>query len=68
MCHLLCAGGKGKARGKGSKARCSRKTLKRILASDDEDSLALYQPEIAEKRFKKAQLEAEDGLLLSSLW
>ena len=68
MCHLWCAGGKGKTKGKGSKARGPRKTLKRILACDDEDSLALYQPEIAEKRFKIAQLEAEDSLLLSSLW
>ena len=62
----MCAGGQGKARGRGSKAKGPRKMLKRILADDNEESL--YQPEVAEQRFKKAQLAAEDDLLLSSLW
>ena len=68
MLCVLFAGGQGKARGRGSKAKGPRKTLKRILADADEESLALYQPEVAEQRFKKAQLAAEDDLLLSSLW
>ncbi|CAL5228950.1 g12182 [Coccomyxa viridis] len=61
-------GGKGSAGARGKKAKRPRKRLKRILGSDDEDSLALYQPDAADERFRKAQLEAEGELLLSSLW
>ena len=65
---MPCVGGKEKAGGRGKQAKRPRKKLKRILGSDDEDSLALYQPEAADERFRKAQLEAEHDLLLSSLW
>ena len=66
--EIACIGGKGKAGSRGRKAKGPRKRLKRILRSDDEDSLALYHPEAADKRFKEAQLEAEEDLVLSSLW
>ena len=65
---MLCTGGKGNAVSKDKKARRPRKRMKRILGSDDEDSMALYQPDAADERFRRAQLEAENDLLLSSLW
>ncbi|CAK0784979.1 hypothetical protein CVIRNUC_008184 [Coccomyxa viridis] len=63
--HVTGSHGRGRGgRGKGS----ARKALKRILDPADEETQALYDPVAAAQRYKRAQLQAEDEVMLSDLW
>ena len=42
--------------------------LKRVLDPADEETQALYDPMAAAQRYQKAQLQAEDEVMLSGLW
>ena len=42
--------------------------LKRVLDPADEETQALYDPVVAAQCYKRAQIQAEDEVMLSDLW
>ena len=67
MCRCACCYAGSHGRGRGGRGKGSGKALKRVLDPADEETQALYDPVAAAQRYKRAQLQAEDEVMLPDL-